>query len=608
MASPEKKAALERRLRGASARVTPRDDDDDDHAQNEQATPRPPPFSPDEVPTQGKEIPRGDATPRDEDLRDASPRQGRSIPMDTSSFIYCPPRPPSLRETANADRAFLKEVMGDASTSLAGAEYGLKQVNELFKKIRLLNLNDEAATAFVDANRLFEEIQKDIGSARGNFGVAASAVSAAEQRDTMMVGVAEVAGDFYETQLQRLGLEDDLKGYLPRGADLLDTHRLSVKLLEVELASSTDRIDDVVYEQMQAVADRYLAMGSARIYHNDAARQATCAAADCYRMCCDYATNAVAAAASCRAAFIKDTAASATDFAKAANAASDASKQMMEAARYREKRALRQAKQLRENGERLQKEVERLQPDARLVADGARATPATSLPRSPRTDQQTMCEIRTALNDLGKADDPFERSGALEALAATLRREAPASVVMGAGTAELVATGGARKIAKEIADAPDNEADARLERLQSIARPHRIKEPLSPRRRHLLERNDLPVRGTLLEPPPVATRDLLEDLGLKSDAVRTVRDSSELSPRRSTMRRRPPADWELKASTRSDGDFGATLAEALANAAVDPVLRAGDSKLKASSRSGGDFAATLDEALATERVDTPPGE
>ena len=235
--------------------------------------------------------------------------------MDTSSFIYCPPRPPSLRETANADRAFLKEVMGDASTSLAGAEYGLKQVNELFKKIRLLNLNDEAATAFVDANRLFEEIQKDIGSARGNFGVAASAVSAAEQRDTMMVGVAEVAGEFYETQLKRLGLEDDLKGYLPRGADLLDTHRLSVKLLEVELASSTDRIDDVVYEQMQVVADRYLAMGSARIYHNDAARQATCAAADCYRMCCDYATNAVAAAASCRAAFIKDTAASATDSA-----------------------------------------------------------------------------------------------------------------------------------------------------------------------------------------------------------------------------------------------------------------------------------------------------
>ena len=47
----------------------------------------------------------------------------------------------------------------------------------MFKKIRLLNLNDEAATAFVDANRLFEEIQKDIGSARGNFGVAASAVS-----------------------------------------------------------------------------------------------------------------------------------------------------------------------------------------------------------------------------------------------------------------------------------------------------------------------------------------------------------------------------------------------------------------------------------------------
>jgi len=243
-----------------------------------------------------------------------------------------------------------------------------------------------------------------------------------------------------------------------------------------------------------------------------------------------------------------------------------------------------------------------------LVADGARATPATSLPRSPRTDQQTMCEIRTALNDLGKADDPFERSGALEALAATLRREAPASVVMGAGTAELVATGGARKIAQEIADAPDNEADARLERLQSIARPHRIKEPLSPRRRHLLERNDLPVRGTLLEPPPVATRDLLEDLGLKSDAIRTVRDSAELSPRRSTMRRRPPADWELKASTRSDGDFGATLAEALANAAVDPVLRAGDSKLKASSRSGGDFGATLAEALACERVETPPGE
>lgn len=74
------------------------------------------------------------------------------------------------------------------------------------------------------------------------------------------------------------------------------------------------------------------------------------------------------------------------------------------------------------------------------------------------------------------------------------------------------------------------------------------------------------------------------------------------------MRRRPPADWELKASTRSDGDFGATLAEALASAAVDPVLRASDSKLKASSRSGGDFAATLAAALATERVDTPPGE
>ena len=77
---------------------------------------------------------------------------------------------------------------------------------------------------------------------------------------------------------------------------------MSVKLLEVELASSTDRIDDVVYEQMQAVADRYLAMGSARIYHNDAARQATCAAADCYRMCCDYAASAVGASTAARAA------------------------------------------------------------------------------------------------------------------------------------------------------------------------------------------------------------------------------------------------------------------------------------------------------------------
>ena len=48
--------------------------------------------------------------------------------------------------------------------------------------------------------------------------------------------------------------------------------------------------------------------------------------------------------------------------------------------------------------------------------------------------------------------------------------------------------------------------------------------------------------------------------------------------------------------------------QALANAAVDPVLRASDSKLKASSRSGGDFGATLAEALACERVDTPPGE
>ena len=333
MASPAAKAALERRLRGASARVTPRDDDDDTINNDAQATPRPPPFSPDEVPTQGKEIPRGDATPRDEDLRDASPRQGRSIPMDTSSFIYCPPRPPSLRETANADRAFLKEVMGDASTSLAGAEYGLKQVNELFRKIRLLNLNDEAATAFVDANRLFEEIQKDIGSARGNFGVAASAVSAAGARDTMMVGVAEVASEFYEQQLNRLGLEDDLKGYLPRGADLLDTHRMSVKLLEVELASSTDRIDDVVTNRCRPWP-RYLAMGSARIYHNDAARQATCAAADCYRMCCDYAASAVAASTA-RGRVHQRHGGVGTDFAKAANAAPDASKQMMEAARYR---------------------------------------------------------------------------------------------------------------------------------------------------------------------------------------------------------------------------------------------------------------------------------
>ena len=536
-------------------------------------------------------------------------------------------------------------------------------------------MNDEAATAFVDANRLFEEIQKDIGSARGNFGVAASAVSAAGARDTMMVGVAEVASEFYEQQLNRLGLEDDLKGYLPRGADLLDTHRMSVKLLEVELASSTDRIDDVVYEQMQAVADRYLAMGSARIYHNDAARQATCAAADCYRMCCDYAASAVAASTAARAAFIKDTAASDTDFAKEENAASDASMQLMEAARFRAvwNQILRASCESRRPPRHRRDACSMAWQCRFLTADGASA--ATSSPRNDlvknyrvhpthwlistqrtarsgpcarrrnygrtasasrrkwKDSSRTRAWSRTARarrpppapavaahgstnhvrdpdgpNDLGKADDPFERSGALEALAATLRREAPASVVMGAGTAELVATGGARKIAKEIADAPDNEADARLERLQSIARPHRIKEPLSPRRRHLLERNDLPVRGTLLEPPPVATRDLLEDLGLKSDAIRTVRDSSELSPRRSTMRRRPPADWELKASTRSDGDFGATLAEALASAAVDPVLRASDSKLKASSRSGGDFAATLAAALATERVDTPPGE
>ena len=90
MASPAAKAALERRLRGASARVTPRDDDDDTINNDAQATPRPPPFSPDEVPTQGKEIPRGDATPRDEDLRDASPRQGRSIPTVSYTHLTLP--------------------------------------------------------------------------------------------------------------------------------------------------------------------------------------------------------------------------------------------------------------------------------------------------------------------------------------------------------------------------------------------------------------------------------------------------------------------------------------------------------------------------------------
>ena len=41
MASPDAKAALERRLRGASARVTPRDDDDDTINNDAQATPRP---------------------------------------------------------------------------------------------------------------------------------------------------------------------------------------------------------------------------------------------------------------------------------------------------------------------------------------------------------------------------------------------------------------------------------------------------------------------------------------------------------------------------------------------------------------------------------------
>jgi hypothetical protein len=139
-----------------------------------------------------------------------------------------------------------------------------------------------------------------------------------------------------------------------------------------------------------------------------------------------------------------------------------------------------------------------------------------------------MCEIRTALNDLGKAEDPFERSGALEALAALLRREAPASVVMGAGTAELVATGGARAQAKQIADLPEDAAEARLRRLESIARPHRRKEPLSPRRRHLLERNNLPIRGTLRAPPSVATQDFLEDLGLKADTIRTVADPADV--------------------------------------------------------------------------------
>ena len=146
---------------------------------------------------------------------------------------------------------------------------------------------------------------------------------------------------------------------------------------------------------------------------------------------------------------------------------------------------------------------------------------------------------------------------------------------MGAGTAELVATGGARKVAQEIADAPLDEADARLERLQSIARPHRIKERSRRGGATLLERNDLPVRGTLLEPPPVATRDLLEDLGLKSDAIRTVRDSlSSASPRRSKTRF-AAGGLGTEGVDPLDGDFGATLAEALANAAVDcPQWRA----------------------------------
>ena len=336
MASPAAKAALERRLRGASARVTPRDDDDDTINNDAQATPRPPPFSPDEVPTQGKEIPKGDATPRDEDLRDASPRQGRSIPMDTSSFIYCPPRPPSLRETANADRAFLKEVMGDASTSLAGAEYGLKQVNELFRKIRLLNLNDEAATAFVDANRAIRGDPEGYRIREGQFW----------RRRVGRVGGGRAGHDDGwsgrgRVRVLRAATESFRVGRRPQGL-LAKRRRPAGHAPNVSQTAGggTGLVDGPHrrcgrHEQMQVVADRYLAMGSARIYHNDAARQATCAAADCYRMCCDYAASAAAASTAARAAFIKDTAASATDFAKAANAASDASKQMMEAARYR---------------------------------------------------------------------------------------------------------------------------------------------------------------------------------------------------------------------------------------------------------------------------------
>ena len=487
------------------SRVTPR---------NEEDSPRPPP------PDEEHEIPRGTEIPRGDSPRD----------FGAANFVYCPPRPPSLRETASADRAFLKEVLGDAGDGLARAEYGLTQIQELFKELRTLDLNEDAERAFVEIQRLVGETQKDLGVARGNFGVAGSSVSAAGARDETLIGVAEVASSFYESQLQRLGLEDDLKGYLPRGADLLDTHRLSVKLLEVELAGATDRIDDVVYEQMQSVADQYLQMGSARIYHNDAARQATCAAADCFRQCCEASSRARAAASCARAAFVKDTMASAANFARAANAASDAHRAEADAAQFREARALRQAERLRENGAKLQKELARHVVPACAIASGARAVPATLLPRSPQSDQATMCEIRTALNDLGKAEDPFERSGALEALAATLRREAPASVVMGAGTAELVATGGARAQATQIADLPEDAAEALLRRLESIARPHRRKEPLSPRRRHLLERNDLPIRGTLRAPPSVATQDFLEDLGLKADTIRTVRDPSELSP------------------------------------------------------------------------------
>ena len=86
----------------------------------------------------------------------------------------------------------------------------------MLHRIRRHHLTPSVSDDAEKLERLLEAVGHEVGVARGNFGVAETALHNVASRQDHLLDMAEAAGAFFSAQTKRMGLEDEVDAEAPR--------------------------------------------------------------------------------------------------------------------------------------------------------------------------------------------------------------------------------------------------------------------------------------------------------------------------------------------------------------------------------------------------------